>query len=39
MISITDLEKFYSTDEVRTFELNKLWFDVIVGECVGLVGG
>ncbi len=38
MISITDLEKFYSTDEVRTIALNKLSFEVQEGEFVAIMG-
>jgi len=38
MISITDLEKFYSTDEVRTIALNKLSFEVKEGEFVAIMG-
>ena len=29
MIQITDLEKYYKTDEVQTIALNKLSFEVI----------
>ena len=38
MITITDLEKFYSTDEVRTIALNKLSFEVRDGEFVAIMG-
>ena len=38
MITINDLEKFYSTDEVRTIALNKLSFDVKNGEFVAIMG-
>jgi len=38
MITITDLEKFYSTDEVRTIALNKLSFSVKEGEFVAIMG-
>ena len=38
MIAIKDLEKFYSTDEVRTIALNKLSFDVNEGEFVAIMG-
>jgi len=38
MITITDLEKFYSTDEVRTIALNKLSFQVNDGEFVAIMG-
>ena len=38
MITITDLEKFYSTDEVRTIALNKLSFKVNDGEFVAIMG-
>ena len=38
MIKIKDLEKFYSTDEVRTIALNKLSFNVNDGEFVAIMG-
>jgi putative ABC transport system ATP-binding protein len=38
MIQINDLEKFYSTDEVRTIALNKLSFSVKEGEFVAIMG-
>ena len=38
MISITDLEKMYSTDELRTIALNKLSFEVKEGEFVAIMG-
>jgi putative ABC transport system ATP-binding protein len=38
MITIKDLEKFYSTDEVRTIALNKLSFSVKEGEFVAIMG-
>ena len=38
MITITDLEKYYSTDEVRTIALNKLSFEVKDGEFVAIMG-
>jgi len=38
MITINDLEKFYSTDEVRTIALNKLSFKVNNGEFVAIMG-
>jgi len=38
MITIKDLEKFYSTDEVRTIALNKLSFNVNNGEFVAIMG-
>jgi len=38
MITINDLEKFYSTDEVRTIALNKLSFNVNNGEFVSIMG-
>lgn len=38
MITINDLEKFYSTDEVRTIALNKLSFKVKEGEFVAIMG-
>ena len=38
MITINDLEKFYSTDEVRTIALNKLSFNVNDGEFVAIMG-
>lgn len=38
MITINDLEKFYSTDEVRTIALNKLSLNVNNGEFVAIMG-
>ena len=38
MIKVTDLEKYYSTDEVRTIALNKLSFQVNEGEFVAIMG-
>jgi len=38
MIQITDLEKFYKTEEVQTIALNKLSFDVKEGEFVAIMG-
>jgi len=38
MIQITDLEKYYATDEVRTVALNKLSFEVQQGEFVAIMG-
>ena len=38
MITINELEKFYSTDEVRTIALNKLSFNVKEGEFVAIMG-
>ncbi len=38
MIKIKDLEKFYSTEEVRTIALNKLSFEVKEGEFVAVMG-
>ncbi len=38
MIKITDLEKFYATEEVRTVALNKLTFQVQEGEFVAIMG-
>ena len=38
MIAIKELEKFYSTDEVKTIALNKLSFDVNEGEFVAIMG-
>ncbi|WP_347924177.1 ABC transporter ATP-binding protein [Pontimicrobium sp. SW4] len=38
MIQITDLEKFYRTEEVQTIALNKLSFDVKQGEFVAIMG-
>ncbi|MGS2764832.1 ABC transporter ATP-binding protein [Sinomicrobium sp. M5D2P9] len=38
MIKITDLEKFYRTEEVQTVALNKLSFDVKEGEFVAVMG-
>lgn len=38
MIKITDLEKFYRTDEVQTIAINKLSFEVKEGEFVSVMG-
>jgi len=38
MITITDLEKYYATEEVRTIALNKLSFAVNEGEFVAVMG-
>ncbi|MDN3596007.1 ABC transporter ATP-binding protein [Zunongwangia endophytica] len=38
MIKITDLEKFYRTDEVQTIAINKLSFEVREGEFVSVMG-
>lgn len=38
MITINNLEKFYSTDEVRTIALNKLSLNVNNGEFVAIMG-
>lgn len=38
MIKITDLEKYYTTEEVRTIALNKLSFEVREGEFVAVMG-
>ena len=38
MITITDLEKYYATEEVRTIALNKLSFKVSEGEFVAIMG-
>jgi len=38
MIKVKDLEKFYSTEEVRTIALNKLSFEVKEGEFVAVMG-
>ncbi len=38
MIKITDLEKYYATEEVRTVALNKLSFEVKEGEFVAIMG-
>jgi len=38
MITITDLEKYYATEEVRTVALNKLSFKVNEGEFVAIMG-
>ncbi len=38
MIKITDLEKFYRTDEVQTIAINKLSFEVNEGEFVSVMG-
>ncbi|MEC8885140.1 MAG: ABC transporter ATP-binding protein [Bacteroidota bacterium] len=38
MVKITDLEKYYATEEVRTIALNKLSFQVQEGEFVAVMG-
>ncbi len=38
MIKITDLEKFYSTEEIKTIALNKLSFEVKKGEFIAVMG-
>ncbi len=38
MIKITDLEKYYKTDELQTIALNKLSFEVKEGEFVAIMG-
>lgn len=38
MIKITDLEKYYRTEEVQTVALNKLSFEVKEGEFVAIMG-
>src|SRR5579875_2002261 len=38
MIKITDLEKFYRTEEVETVNLNKLSLEVKKGEFVAIMG-
>jgi putative ABC transport system ATP-binding protein len=38
MIQITDLEKYYATEEVRTVAINKLSFSVQQGEFVAIMG-
>src|SRR5471030_1041018 len=38
MIKITELEKFYRTEEVETIALNKLSIDVKEGEFVAIMG-
>lgn len=38
MIKITNLEKFYKTEEVQTLALNKLSFEVKEGEFVAIMG-
>ncbi|WP_417887720.1 ABC transporter ATP-binding protein [Zunongwangia sp.] len=38
MIKITDLEKFYRTDEVQTVAINKLSFEIKEGEFVSVMG-
>ncbi len=38
MIQITELEKFYRTEEVQTIALNKLSFEVKQGEFVAIMG-
>lgn len=38
MIKITDLEKYYTTEEVQTIALNKLSFEIREGEFVAVMG-
>lgn len=38
MIKVTDLEKFYKTEELQTIALNKLTFEVNQGEFVAIMG-
>ena len=38
MIKITDLEKYYKTEEVQTIALNKLTFEVKEGEFAAIMG-
>ena len=38
MIKITDLEKFYKTEELQTIALNKLSFEVKKGEFIAVMG-
>ncbi len=38
MIKITDLEKYYKTEELQTIALNKLSFEVKKGEFVAIMG-
>ena len=38
MIKITDLEKYYKTEELQTIALNKLSFEVKKGEFVAVMG-
>lgn len=38
MIKVTDLEKFYRTEELQTIALNKLSFEVKKGEFVAIMG-
>ncbi|GAA3514253.1 ABC transporter ATP-binding protein [Aquimarina addita] len=38
MIQITELEKYYATEEVQTIALNKLSFDIKEGEFVAIMG-
>ena len=38
MIKITDLEKYYSTEEIKTIALNKLSFEVKKGEFIAVMG-
>jgi putative ABC transport system ATP-binding protein len=38
MIKITDLEKYYRTDEVETVALNKISFEIKQGEFVSIMG-
>lgn len=38
MIKITNLEKYYRTEEVETVALNKLSFEIKEGEFVAIMG-
>jgi putative ABC transport system ATP-binding protein len=38
MIKITDLEKYYSTEDIKTIALNKLSFEVKKGEFIAVMG-
>lgn len=38
MIKITDLDKFYKTEELQTIALNKLSFEVKTGEFIAVMG-
>jgi len=38
MIKITDLEKYYSTEDIKTIALNKLSFEVKKGEFIAIMG-
>jgi len=38
MIKITNLEKYYSTEEIKTIALNKLSFEVKKGEFIAVMG-